>query len=51
MLYFLFEVSSSDDEGPLSAMEKLVKSLEKLTKLIVESLRASDTARQAGTVQ
>ena len=51
MLYFLFEVSSSDDEGTLSVMEKLVKSLEKLTKLILESLRASDTARQAGTVQ
>lgn len=32
-------------------MEKLVKSLDKLTKLILESLRESDTSRHAGTVQ
>lgn len=49
--YFRFEVSSSDDEGTLSVMEKLVKSLDKFTKLILESLKASDTSRQAGTVQ
>lgn len=48
---FLFEVSSSKDEGSLSVMEKLVRSLDKLTKLILESLKASDTSRQAGTVQ
>lgn len=52
MIFFVrFEVSSSDDEGTFSVMEKLVKSLNKLTKLILESLRASDTSRQAGTVQ
>ena len=44
-------MSSSDDEGTLSVMEKLVKSLDKLTKLILESLRVSDTSTQAGTVQ
>ena len=51
MLYCLYEVSSSDDEGTLSVMEKLVKSLDKFTKLILESLKASDTSRQAGNVQ
>ena len=44
-------MSSSDDEGTLSVMEKLVKSLDKFTKLILESLKASDTSRQAGTAQ
>lgn len=44
------EVSSSDDEGTLSVMEKLVKSLDKFTKLILESLKASDTSRQAGRI-
>lgn len=51
MLYFRFEVNSSDDEGTLNVMEKLVKSLDKFTKLILESLKAPDTSRQAGTVQ
>ena len=51
MLYCLYKVSSSDDEGTLSVMEKLVKSLDKFTKLILESLKASDTSRQAGNVQ
>ena len=51
MLYCLYKVSSSDDEGTLSVMEKLVKSLDKFTKLALESLKASDTARQAGNVQ
>ena len=49
--YFRFEVSSSDDEGTLSVMEKLVKSFDKFTKLTLESLKAGSDTRQAGTVQ
>ena len=48
---FDFEVSSSDDEGTLSGMEKLVNSLDKLTKLILESLKATDTSKQSGDVK
>lgn len=51
VVYCFYKVSSSDEEGTLSVMEKLVKSLDKFTKLILESLKASDTSRQAGTAQ
>ncbi|KAL9974336.1 hypothetical protein ACROYT_G011360 [Oculina patagonica] len=44
------EVSSSDDEGTLSGMEKLVKCLDKLTKLILESLKANGTSKQSGRI-
>ena len=44
-------MSSSDDEGTLSGMEKLVNSLDKLTKLILESLKATDTSKQSGDVK
>ena len=51
VLYRFYKVSSSDDEGTLSVMEKLVKSLDKFTKLILESVKVSDTSKQAGTAQ
>ncbi|KAJ7374788.1 hypothetical protein OS493_005138 [Desmophyllum pertusum] len=44
------EASSSDDEGTLSGIEKLVKSLDKLTKLILESLKATDVSKQLGRI-
>ena len=47
---FFFKVSSSDDEGALSGMEKLVSSLEKLTRLIVESLKSTDVSKESGIV-
>lgn len=43
-------VSLSDDEGSLSGMEQLVKSLDKLNKLILQSLKATDVSKQSGTV-
>lgn len=43
-----FLVSSSEDEGTLSGMEKLVKSLEKFTKLVTESLKGIDVSRHSG---
>ena len=43
VLFVCFEVSSSDDEETLSGMEKLVSCLEKLTELIMKSLKSTDT--------
>ena len=43
VLFVCFEVSSSEDEGTLSGMEKLISCLEKLTKLVVESVKSTDS--------
>ena len=47
IVFVCFEVSSSEDEGTLSGMEKLISCLEKLTKLIMESLKSTD-AKESG---
>lgn len=47
VLYVCFEVSSSEDEGTLSGTEKLISCLEKLTKLVVESVKSTD-AKESG---
>ena len=39
-----------DDEGTLSGMEKLISCLEKLTRLIVESLQFSDLSKLTGII-
>nr|XP_058972994.1 Fanconi anemia group A protein-like isoform X2 [Pocillopora verrucosa] len=44
------EVSSSEDEGTLSGMEKLAKSVEKFTKLVTESLKGTDVSRHSGRI-
>lgn len=43
-------MSSSDDEGTLSGLEKLVSSLEKFTKLIVKSIKSTDL-KELGMLQ
>ena len=48
MCVCFFLVSSSEDEGTLSGMEKLVKSVEKFTKLVTESLKGTDVSRHSG---
>ena len=50
-MFLCFKVSSSDEEGTSSGMDKLVKSLQKLTKLVVESLKCADISKQSGIVQ
>ena len=40
-------MSASDDEGTLSGMDKLISCLEKLTKLVVESVKSTD-AKESG---
>ena len=40
----------SDDEGTLSGMEKLISCLDKLTRLIVESLQLADLSKLTGKV-
>ncbi|KAM7438304.1 hypothetical protein ABFA07_012225 [Porites harrisoni] len=44
------EVNVLDDEGTLSGMEKLISCLEKLTRLIVESLQFSDLSKLTGRI-
>lgn len=44
------EVSSSDDEGTISGMEKLASSLEKLTKLIANSVKSTDSCKESGKI-
>jgi len=41
-------VSSSDDEGNLSGMEKLVISLEKFTQLVSDSFKSIEPCKEPG---
>ncbi|XP_074616558.1 Fanconi anemia group A protein-like isoform X3 [Acropora palmata] len=44
------EVSSSDDEGNLSGMEKLVISLEKFTQLVSDSFKSIEPCKEPGKI-